>query len=84
MAEKGNTAAQSLLGVAYLHGQGVPADKSIAAHWLLRAAEGGEATAAGLLGSLYERGQGVERDPQKPELVVTVRGVGYKFDGESS
>ena len=28
--------------------------------------------------------QKVERDPQKPELVVTVRGVGYKFDGESS
>src|SRR5262249_25237274 len=26
--------------------------------------------------------QKVERDPQKPELVVTVRGVGYKFSGE--
>ena len=26
--------------------------------------------------------QKVERDPQKPELVVTVRGVGYKFNGE--
>jgi two-component system, OmpR family, response regulator RegX3 len=25
--------------------------------------------------------QKVERDPQRPELVVTVRGVGYKFDG---
>jgi two-component system, OmpR family, response regulator RegX3 len=25
--------------------------------------------------------QKVERDPQKPELIVTVRGVGYKFDG---
>ncbi|HEV7769111.1 MAG TPA: response regulator transcription factor [Solirubrobacterales bacterium] len=27
--------------------------------------------------------QKVERDPQKPELVVTVRGVGYKFSGEA-
>ncbi|HSK50400.1 MAG TPA: response regulator transcription factor [Solirubrobacterales bacterium] len=27
--------------------------------------------------------QKVERDPQKPELVVTVRGVGYKFDGDA-
>jgi two-component system response regulator RegX3 len=27
--------------------------------------------------------QKVERDPQKPELIVTVRGVGYKFDGEA-
>jgi two-component system response regulator RegX3 len=25
--------------------------------------------------------QKVERDPQKPELVLTVRGIGYKFDG---
>ena len=25
--------------------------------------------------------QKVERDPQRPELVVTVRGVGYKFEG---
>jgi len=28
--------------------------------------------------------QKVERDPQRPELVVTVRGVGYKFEAESS
>jgi two-component system, OmpR family, response regulator RegX3 len=26
--------------------------------------------------------QKVERDPQRPELVVTVRGVGYKFEGD--
>jgi len=26
----------------------------------------------------------IERDPEKPEIVVTVRGVGYKFDGQSS
>src|SRR5882757_9083156 len=28
--------------------------------------------------------QKVERDPQKPELVVTVRGVGYKFSAEGT
>jgi two-component system, OmpR family, response regulator RegX3 len=28
--------------------------------------------------------QKVERDPQRPELVVTVRGVGYKFDGQTA
>jgi two-component system response regulator RegX3 len=27
--------------------------------------------------------QKVERDPQRPELVVTVRGFGYKFDGQA-
>jgi len=27
--------------------------------------------------------QKVERDPQRPELVVTVRGVGYKFEGNA-
>ena len=28
--------------------------------------------------------QKVERDPQRPELVLTVRGVGYKFSAEGS
>ncbi len=28
--------------------------------------------------------QKVERDPQKPALVLTVRGVGYKFDGQGN
>jgi len=28
--------------------------------------------------------QKVERDPQKPELVMTVRGVGYKFNGDGA
>jgi len=28
--------------------------------------------------------QKVERDPQRPELVLTVRGVGYKFNAEGS
>jgi len=28
--------------------------------------------------------QKVERDPQRPELVVTVRGVGYKYDGRQA
>ncbi|HEX7245353.1 MAG TPA: response regulator transcription factor [Solirubrobacterales bacterium] len=27
--------------------------------------------------------QKVERDPQRPELVVTVRGIGYKFESEA-
>ena len=28
--------------------------------------------------------QKVERDPQNPELILTVRGVGYKFSGEGA
>ena len=28
--------------------------------------------------------QKVERDPQNPELIVTVRGVGYKFSGNAA
>ena len=28
--------------------------------------------------------QKVERDPQNPELIVTVRGVGYKFEGNGA
>src|ERR687892_452086 len=28
--------------------------------------------------------QKIERDPQEPELILTVRGVGYKFDGAAA
>jgi two-component system, OmpR family, response regulator VicR len=28
--------------------------------------------------------QKVERDPQKPELVLTVRGVGYKYSPDAN
>ena len=62
LAERGDPKAQTALGLAYYHGQGVPQDWGEAAVWYRRAAEQGYPYAQGLLGYLYFLGQGVHQD----------------------
>ncbi len=62
LAEQGNAEAQSILGLLYNTGQGVPVDYAEAARWLRRAAEQGKAPAQFGLGGLYANGQGVPQD----------------------
>lgn len=61
-AETGDPKAQTALGLAYYHGQGVPQDYGEAAVWYRRAAEQGYPYAQGLLGYLYFIAHGVEQD----------------------
>ncbi len=62
LAERGDPKAQTALGLAYYHGQGVPQDFGEAAVWYRRAAEQGYPYAQGLLGYLYFLGEGVYQD----------------------
>ncbi|MCT8974707.1 tetratricopeptide repeat protein [Microbaculum marinisediminis] len=62
LAERGDPKAQTALGLAYYHGQGVPQDYGEAVVWYRRASEQGYAYAQGLLGYLYFQGQGVHQD----------------------
>lgn len=62
LAERGDPKAQTALGLAYYHGQGVPQDFGAAAAWYRRAADQGYPYAQGLLGYLYFIGQGVYQD----------------------
>jgi len=62
LAERGDPKAQTALGLAYYHGQGVPQDFGAAAAWYRRAADQGYPYAQGLLGYLYFIGQGVHQD----------------------
>lgn len=62
MAEKGNTRAQSHLGVMYYKGQGVPKDYQEAVKWFSKAAQQGYAEAQYNLGLMYADGQGVPQD----------------------
>ena len=63
-ARDGSPEAQARLGLCYLHGNGVPANRAEARHWLERAAEAGDVTAQTKLASLalggisgpYQRG----------------------------
>lgn len=61
-AEKGDAAAQNLVGIQYHLGFGVERRLDEAARWYERAAVGGNADARRNLGTLYELGLGVPQD----------------------
>ena len=62
LALKGNSYAQSNLGVMYSKGQGVTQDYTEAARWLKLAATQGDEFAQSNLGVMYSKGQGVTQD----------------------
>ena len=51
-AEQGNAKAQSMLGVAYLFGEGVQVNKSLAKEWLGKACDNGEKVGCEYYGKL--------------------------------
>ncbi len=62
LAEKGDAAAQAMLGLIYYQGKGVQQDYREALSWYFRAADRGDTSAQLALGSMYSQGQGVEQD----------------------
>lgn len=62
MAERGNAAAQSNLGILYRDGRGVRQNYAESAKWFRKSAEQGFAPAQLDLGVAYERGLGVKRN----------------------
>jgi hypothetical protein len=68
VAQSGNRDAQSLLGIMYAFGQGVPQDYPQAIKWLRLAAAQGEPKAQFKLGSMHANGQGFPRDHQRAAM----------------
>ena len=62
LAEQGNPLAQTLFGIMYDEGEGVPQDHVDAAKWFGEAAEQGVNYAQFRLGNMYEFGEGVTQD----------------------
>lgn len=62
LAEEGNVPAQTLLGILYTEGLGVPQDLEEAAGWFELAANAGDANAQFALGAAYYDGAGVPVD----------------------
>jgi len=62
LAEQGHVVAQTLLGVLYRDGKGVPQDDKAAAKWFRIAAEQGFHVAQHSLGVMYMDGRGVDAD----------------------
>jgi hypothetical protein len=65
VAESGSAEAQSLMGIMYAFGQGVPQDYPQAIKWLRLAAAQGEPKAMFKLGTMHAYGQGFTRDHQR-------------------
>jgi TPR repeat protein len=61
-AEQGDADAQSLLGLMYFSGMGVPKNYAEAAKWFRLAAEQGDADAQSLLGLMYRDGKGIPKN----------------------
>jgi len=76
VAQSGNREAQSLLGIMYAYGQGVPQDYPQAISWLRMAAAQGETKAQFKLGSMYANGQGFKRDYQRAAMWFTMAAEG--------
>ena len=76
VAQSGNREAQSLLGIMYAFGQGVPQDYPQAIAWLRMAAAQGETKAQFKLGSMYANGQGFPRAYQRAAMWFAVAAEG--------
>lgn len=79
LAEQGDAAAQSNLGVLYHQGQGVTQDYNTAVKWYTRAAEQGDADAQSNLGIMFENGSGVLQDYVKAHMWYNIAAI----DGSS-
>ena len=62
LADQGNAAAQSYLGIMNQNGHGVPQDYAAAASWFRKAAEQGNDLAQTSLGLMYFLGHGVSQN----------------------
>ena len=62
LANRGHARAQTMLGLMYDLGQGVPQDYAQAAKWYRLAADQGDARGQSRLGFMYNLGDGVPRD----------------------
>lgn len=61
-AEEGNTEAMTSLGLAYLHGEGIPIQEDSAIKWLRKAAYADDPRGMTELGKAYVNGIGVDRN----------------------
>ncbi len=62
LAEQGDAAAQTYLGIMYYNGEAVPQDYAQAVKWYRKAAEQGHAGAQINLGFMYSNGESVPQD----------------------
>jgi TPR repeat protein len=83
LAEKGDAKAQSILGLMYSYGEGVPVDYRESARWYRRAAEQNSSVAQYNLGMLYLEGKGVSQNTDEAIKWLTNAADGGHFRARS-
>ena len=83
LAEQGTARAQTILGLMYSYGEGVPVDMAAAARWYRLAAEQNYSVAQYNLGMLYLHGRGVERDQHEAAKWLEAAARGGHFRAKS-
>lgn len=83
LAENGEAKAQSILGLMYSYGEGVPVDYRESARWYRRAAEQSSNVAQFNLGMLYLEGKGVSQSDDEAIKWLTLAADGGHFRARS-
>ena len=84
LAENGDVKAQSILGLMYSYGEGVPEDYREASRWYRRAADQGSSVAQYNLGMLYLEGKGVSQNTNEAVEWLTKAADGGHFRARST
>ena len=84
LAENGDAKAQSILGLMYSYGEGVPEDYREASRWYRRAADQGSSVAQYNLGMLYLEGKGVSQNTDEAVDWLTKAADGGHFRARST
>jgi TPR repeat protein len=84
LAEQGYSSAQSILGMMYYDGLGIPQSYNEAVKWLRRAAGQGNAQAQYNLGSMYAGGLGVPQNIVQAYRWFSIAGVGGLKEGHKN
>ena len=83
LAENGDAKAQSILGLMYSYGEGVPVDFRESARWYRRAAEQNSSVAQYNLGMFYLEGKGVALNTDEAVKWLTMAADGGHFRARS-
>ena len=83
LAENGDAKAQSILGLMYSFGEGVPVDYRESARWYRRAAEQSSSVAQYNLGMFYLEGKGVSQSTDEAIKWLTAAADGGHFRARS-
>ena len=84
LAKEGDMEAQSVLGLIYDNGDGVPENDKTAVMWYTKAAEQGYAPVQSILGVMYDNGEGVPENDIKAYVWYSISETNGNEEGKNN